>query len=265
MPVLWCVGYTITISFNYYILLSLYVPTGTGFAFIVNDDIACLGGFFVDKQYRQKGIGPMIWDARMKYIGNRDVHLNALSKRAEKDQRLGFKHVLQDIYLMAGMPESRDFNIDEFKSNIDSLIPIKDADLEQLVQYDHTIMKQANRMGYLKTIIQRYNTRGFVATKDGAIVGYVTEMPCSDFVSIGPLYAESPSVGKALLRKFISILPENARVMVAVPETNEKSLSAVRAVGLEKVDFARSMTMKKSYEVEWSRIYGIVNIANWLW
>ena len=196
----------------------------------------------------------MIWDARMKYIGNRDVHLNALSKRADKDQRLGFKHVLQDIYLMAGMPESHEFNIVEFKSNIDSLIPIKDADLEQLIKYDHTVMKQANRMGYLKTIIQRYNTRGFVATKDGAIVGYVTEMPCTDFV----LYAESPSVGKALLTKFISILPQKARVMVAVPETNEKSLSAVRAAGLEKVDFARSMTMKKSYEVEWSRIYGII-------
>ena len=171
---------------------------------------------------------------------------------------------LQDIYWRACRSHVTSMKR-EFKSNIDSLISIKVAHLEQLVQYDHTILKQASRMGYLKTAIQKYNTRGFVATKDGAIVGYVTEMPCTDFVSIGPLYAESPSVGKALLTKFISILPENTIAMVAVPETYQESLSAARAVGLEKVDYARSMSMKKSYDVDWNRIYGIVNIANWLW
>ena len=33
--------------------------------------------------------------------------------------------------------------------------------------------------------------------------------------------------------------------MVAVPETNQESLSAARAVGLEKVDYAESMSMKR--------------------
>ena len=242
-----------------------YFSSGTGYAFIINEDIGSLGGFFVKREYRNVGIGQLIWDARMSYLGDRNVMVNAAEKRANKNLRLGFAHHLQDLDVYNGIPNSNHLNMQNYNNVLDELVPISSVDLDLLVQYDKSIVKLIERKLFLKAAIEKYCIRGFVAIKSNSVVGYITESPAGEFTVIGPWYGDTPRISEALLKMYISMLPKQFPVMIVSPTENESAKQLIASIGLCKSETMQSLFTKKCYNVDWNRIYSIFNLATFLW
>ena len=71
----------------------------------MDDSHGALGGFFVHPELRNMKIGQKIWDARMQFLGQRNILVMALGRRAQKNMKLGFDKTAYKGNLHVGIPD----------------------------------------------------------------------------------------------------------------------------------------------------------------
>ena len=224
-----------------------------------------LGKFFVKQEFRNLGIGQLIWDARMRYLSNMNVIVNAMERRANKNVQLGFHHQVQELDIYNGISNSHTPVFQKHINDFDEIIPIADAKFEQLVKYDKYVGKIVDRSCYLNAAIKKYRVRGFVALKSHIIVGYIGESPDNDFTAIGPWYADSAQIAEALFIRFVTNSHNKVLFKVVCPRSNENASGILSAIGWRKMGSMKSLSTTSINNKEITKVYGIFHQTIFLW
>ena len=230
---------------------------------MLSETMGSLGGFFVKPEFRYQGVGQLIWNARMEYLGKRNVIVNAVGSRAEKNIRLGLTDSNKDASVYFGLPKAAPqlkTSKDAVNLGYDTIVPIKKADFDNLMSYDDTIVNgMMSRRRYFKTAINKYSIRGFVALKGDSVRGLIGEMPATNFTVVGPWYADTPAIASALLSRFLDAVSKDLNVFICPPDNKEDADSILRKFGLEKAIVTKSLFKLKSCNIQEDKVYGHCN------
>ena len=239
-------------------VIHLNILIATGFTYFVNDEIATLGGLFIKPNYRKQGVGKLIWDARMRDVGDRNTMVNAVERRAPKNIELGFDKFAYLLNIFSGVP-SRSFRQRHLPSSVQYIVPINRCNLEKLIAYDCSIHAGIPRGQYLKVAIEEYSIKGQVALKDDNIVGYIGSIPADGSILIGPWYADSFEIAKVLLFHFIRDTQIGLPIQLIVPEVNQAAQSIITELGMQQVDQWSCLFNRNTVDVSTEKIYAVAN------
>lgn len=172
---------------------------------------AFIGLFIVIPTERSQGHGKTLWQHAMKYIENIACQgLYAVPKQVSRYKSYGFtEHGLNRCFkqttpklLSSQSPQITKFNED---NNI----------LPSVAQYDEQIFP-ASRLKVLTAMLLQDRTYGlvYVDKEHKKVQGYCIIRPLYKGFRIGPLYANTAEVAKALMHEAICVVGENQEIML---------------------------------------------------
>ncbi|KIF01357.1 GCN5 family acetyltransferase, partial [Streptomyces sp. RSD-27] len=176
------------------------VRYGAGFGFI---------GFYIARpDVRGQGYGIRLWRAGMERLDGRLVGLDGVVEQQDNYRKSGFRSAWTNMRY-SGVPRPGD----------DSGVEIVDAaslPFARLAAYDRRFFPEA-RDAFLSAWTALPGRTALAAVRDGRIEGLGVIRPCSSASRIGPLYAASPEVAAALVRRLAGHAP-GGEVAVDVPD-----------------------------------------------
>ena len=162
---------------------------------------------------RGKGIGKKVFDACMAQLGDINIALNAVRHKTDMYAKAGFKHKSFTITGFIGYPKYD--TLDKIKCNKEIDITAMTSQLvEKVLEYDANI-HPVPRQALMKKWFDRPGMRTLVATRDGAVVGYVGIMAAVEGYRVSPFYADSPDVARMLWKAAIDNVEKDSKIEVA--------------------------------------------------
>ncbi|KAJ7321484.1 hypothetical protein OS493_034838 [Desmophyllum pertusum] len=190
-------------------------PTGTfvgelngtpiGFVFLAKygENYGHIGCYLVRKEYRGKGYGLKIFNAALANVKpSRSIGLSALQDKEQMYQRSGFHSHFNGGRFVFHLPTAVVCFSESLEQSTVTVKCIDQVDQKALFVYDSSVFG-FERRPLLSKWLRVYGRHAYVATKEGAIVGYVVARPTfvkEDGYKIGPLFADSESIAEMLLK-----------------------------------------------------------------
>ncbi|WP_186388630.1 GNAT family N-acetyltransferase [Stappia sp. TSB10P1A] len=154
------------------------VAYGPGFGFI--------GLYICRPDLRGKGLGRQVWDAGMARLGERCIGLDGVPAQEDNYRRMGFAVAYRTLRFSGHAPEAA-------PPAGTRIVPADPG----VAAYDATIFP-APREAFLSAWISSPRIAR-MALRDGRVVGYGVARKCLQGWKIGPLFADTPADGAALL------------------------------------------------------------------
>ncbi|MEW1634082.1 GNAT family N-acetyltransferase [Streptomyces sp. NPDC093801] len=218
------------------------VRYGAGFGFI---------GFYIARpDVRGQGYGIRLWRAGMERLDGRLVGLDGVVEQQDNYRKSGFRSAWTNMRY-SGVPRSGD----------DSGVEIVDAaslPFARLAAYDRRFFPEA-RDAFLSAWTALPGRTALAAVRDGRIEGLGVIRPCSSASRIGPLYAASPEVAAALVRRLAGHAPDG-EVAVDVPDANPAAAAVAAGLGLAPAFETARMYTGPAPELELAGLYGVTSL-----
>ncbi|MFJ7587842.1 GNAT family N-acetyltransferase [Streptomyces sp. NPDC097617] len=190
------------------------VRYGAGFGFI---------GFYIARPaVRGQGYGIRVWHAGMERLDGRLVGLDGVVDQQDNYRKSGFRSAWNN-FRYEGAPQGEG----------DASVEIVDAatlPFGLLAAYDRRFFP-APRDAFLSAWTALPGRTALAAVRDGRIEGLGVIRPSSAAHRIGPLYAATPEVAAALLRRLARHAPDGM-VSVDVPDANPAAAALFEGLGL---------------------------------
>ena len=191
------------------------VKYGAGFGF--------LGFYIARREIRGKGYGIQVWNAGMKRLAGRTVGLDGVVAQQHNYKKSGFRTAWNNarhegVATPAAAPGGVTF------------VDARDVPFDRLAAHDRRFFPET-RDSFLAPWISLPERDSLVAVKDGGLVGFGVIRACRAASRIGPLYAESPEVGAALVTQLAEKMKAKA-VALDVPDRNKVATEMARRLGL---------------------------------
>ncbi|MFJ8164415.1 GNAT family N-acetyltransferase [Streptomyces sp. NPDC096136] len=218
------------------------VRYGGGFGFI---------GFYIARpDVRGQGYGIRLWRAGMERLDGRLVGLDGVVEQQDNYRKSGFRSAWTNMRY-AGVPRPGD----------DSGVEIVDAaslPFARLAAYDRRFFPEA-RDAFLSAWTALPGRTALAAVRDGRIEGLGVIRPCSSASRIGPLYAASPEVAAALVRRLAGHAPDG-EVAVDVPDANPAAAAVATGLGLAPAFETARMYTGPAPELDLAGLYGVTSL-----
>jgi hypothetical protein len=130
---------------------------------------------------------------------------------------------------------------------------------DALKVYDRKLFP-APRDLFLDNWLSAYSHVSKVYSENGNIRGYATLRPCLTGYKVGPLFADSTDIAKALLNAVLSSIPEDHNeheVFVDMPQPNASAFALADELGLDKVFETARMYSDHEPDIDLNRIFGV--------
>ncbi|RKT03107.1 acetyltransferase (GNAT) family protein [Streptomyces sp. 3211.6] len=218
------------------------VRYGSGFGFI---------GFYIARpDVRGRGYGIRLWRAGMERLDGRLVGLDGVVEQQDNYRKSGFRSAWTNMRYQ-GVPEPGD----------DRGVEIVDAaslPFVRLAAYDRSFFPEA-RDAFLSAWTSLPGRTALAAVRDGRIEGLGVVRPCSSAARIGPLYAATPEVAAALVRRLAGHAP-GGEVAVDVPDVNPAAAAVAARLGLVPAFETARMYTGPAPELDLSGLYGVTSL-----
>ena len=201
-----------------------------------DNDFALIGYFIVSKEYRGQGYGKKIFDWALdsaEALSN--IGLMSLESLEHMYAKTGFRRQwIANLYELDLAVAAKALGEITEKPLL-NVRRIDDVDFQDLLQYDTTVFGYS-RPGFLSQWLRIQGSHVRVATNnEGCIVGYTVVYPTltGKFgYKIGPLYADTISIAKMLLKATLDEILEKEKTSTSVvidilPERNKDSIELV--------------------------------------
>lgn len=228
-------------------------PVSSISAIRYGDDFGFIGFYIVHPDYRGQSVGIATWKAGMAYLKGRNIALDGVIDQQENYKKSGFIYWGRSIR-HSGVPAPF--------GGIDISIETRDiteGDMSALQAYDQQHFP-ARRIQFTQAwALQSATTKrtAKIALNDGNITGYGAIRECRDGYKIGPLFADTDKVAKALLTSLIKTAPAGAEVSLDTPEDNPAAVNIALKLGLKPVFETARMYTKTAPDLPIQQIYGI--------
>ncbi|MDQ1261284.1 MAG: Acetyltransferase family protein [Euryarchaeota archaeon] len=209
-----------------------------------------LGFYIVQSPSRGKGLGTEIWNAGMKYLGDRNIGLDSVLEQQKLYERLGFWPCYKSVrHQGVGTGQERNAGCIRYLSEV----PIKD-----LLAYDDQYFP-APRHVFTDSWIRQTGGIALAAVNDGELGGYGVLRQCHQGYKIGPLFADDEDVAQSLFRALCSHAPLGESVFLDTPEPNSAALDLAKHHHMHPVFETVRMYTKEDPRLPMDRIYGVTS------
>ncbi|MEV7582449.1 GNAT family N-acetyltransferase [Streptomyces erythrochromogenes] len=223
------------------------VRYGAGFGFI---------GFYIARPaFRGRGYGIRLWRAGMERLDGRLVGLDGVVDQQDNYRKSGFRSAWNNVRL-EGVPQAGGDAADG-----DGGVEIVDAatlPFGLLAAYDRRFFP-APRDAFLSAWTGLPGRTALAAVRDGRIEGLGVIRPCSAAHRIGPLYAATPAVAAALLRRLARHAP-GCLVAVDVPDANPEATALFKGLGLVPTFEAARMYTGPAPDLALAELFGVTSL-----
>ncbi|MFD6912667.1 GNAT family N-acetyltransferase [Streptomyces virginiae] len=218
------------------------VRYGGGFGFI---------GFYIARPaVRGQGYGIRLWHAGMERLDGRLVGLDGVVDQQDNYRKSGFRSAWNN-FRYEGVPQGED----------DRAVEIVDAatlPFGRLAAYDRRFFPAA-RDAFLSAWIGLPGRTALAAVRDGRIEGLGVIRPSSAAHRIGPLYAATPAVAAALVRRLARHAPDG-EVSVDVPDANPKAGALFERLGLAPAFETARMYTGPTPDLALTELFGVTSL-----
>lgn len=222
------------------------------------DSIATVSHFYVMPEARGRGIAQRCLAELLQIHAHRihdDVTVTTFTfgGSAEAAARWGFSSVQDEIRFVraAGRVEPP----------AEDTVPIRSVDaVANAVDETSIVAFDAVRIGRERPVLWHRWLRlagslTLVAERDGRLCGVGTIRPSALGFRVGPLLAEDPAVGGALLRRLVAFARQDARVAMDVPAVNPAAIEVALAQGFAEEFRTVRLIWGRVPEVPWHEQY----------
>ena len=222
----------------------------------LNETVAFVSLFIVKEGKRGRGIGTLLWNSILSYFHNYHIAVNADDGIVEFYMQHGmnfysFEYVTYALYINRRLLSTIDSD-DSFQIQPTETVPIS-----EIIEYDTSIHGPC-REDYVRGILEQSGTISYAALDDGHVCGYGCVRLAETGYRVDPLYAERPSIGKALFNKLLSEIPPDADLTVQVLLDNPAALKVIQAHPVKKlVSSSVRIYVEEEIKVPVDKIYGL--------
>ncbi|MFC9816251.1 GNAT family N-acetyltransferase [Streptomyces virginiae] len=222
------------------------VRYGAGFGFI--------GLYIARPAFRGRGYGIRLWRAGMERLDGRLVGLDGVVEQQDNYRKSGFRSAWNNIRV-EGVPQGGEAPDDagDFEIVDAATIPF-----DLLAAYDRRFFP-APRDAFLSAWTGLPGRTALAAVRDGRVEGLGVIRPCSAAHRIGPLYAATPAVAAALLRRLARHAP-GGLVSVDVPDANPEVTALFKGLGLVPTFEAARMYTGPAPDVAMAELFGVTTL-----
>ncbi len=226
---------------------------GCGSAMIYDDEFAFFGLYIVVPEYRKKGYGMALTRRRLDYAGDRVVGLDGVIDNVEAYSQIGFKPAYRARRFQLGSwahEQQQWDNIDITAYSPELLFDVADFD-ERFFP--------ARRQAFLEVWLTQPQAVVSVARAGGKVTGYIVLRPCQQGAKVGPLFAESTTVAKALLLQAAQEL-QRFPIFIDAPEVNSRAMALAADLNMKLVWETLRMYTRMPREIELDGVFGLTNL-----
>lgn len=207
-----------------------------------DDNFGFLGLYICHPDFRGQGFGRAVWDAGMAYLGHRTIGLDGVPAQQANYRRMGFLTQYETIrmggQLVGGSSQS---------CQVTAL-----TETDAVHAFDRACFP-APRAAFLKAWTAPPH-RGFVATRDGAVCGYMVVRRCHAGQKIGPLFAADTDTAIDLLAA------ADGPVQIDVPAHQDALLGHLERAGFEPQFHTARMYRGPAPAIALNRIFGMTTL-----
>jgi len=215
-------------------------------ALALDNSLGHLGLHIVKPSFRGKGLGKLLLQRGLEYLGKRSIGLNCPRPRQEYYRQFGFQPsftIRRSVGIGVG---------GEVSPRVTSLreLPFKD-----LLTYDQNIFA-ASRPDFLKHWLEQDDSVALGIQDRGRTVGYGVLRKCRLGYRLGPLFANTAAAAATLYDSLTAGIAGQP-VFLDLPEVNTAALALAEQRGLSVVIDAVRMYANKEPAAPIGRIFGI--------
>jgi len=192
------------------------------------DDFGFIGLYIVAPKMRGRGYGLAIWRAAMARLAGRNIGLDGVVAQQENYRKSGFRFAYNNARY-AGVGGGGDGGDGVTVAELSS------ARFADIAAYDRRFFP-AERDAFLRAWLAQPGAAALGVHSDGGeLAGYGVIRSCREGHKIGPLFADSPAIARALFDALAARASPGAPVFLDIPECNSDARALAESRGMQKV------------------------------
>jgi GNAT superfamily N-acetyltransferase len=219
-------------------------------------DFGFMGLFIVKPEYRGRGFGNTIWQARRRLLLDRlkpgsSIGMDGVFAMQDYYAKGGFAFSHRNLRFQLDVPHHAHppLSVDE------QITPLKEVPLQQVLDYDRTCFP-ASRTGFLKAWMTQANGLAVGYRKSGTLVGYGVVRRCQNGCKVGPLFADDSVVAESLINHLLPFAA-GGPLFIDSPENNPAAMELVQRYNMKEVYGCARMYLGEKPTIQNERIFGV--------
>ena len=215
-----------------------------------------IGFFIVRPEFRAKGLGNTLWQARRERLLTRlrpgaTIGLDGVFTMQDYYAKGGFVFSHRNIRFRAEVPEAPATpRVDD-----EDIVPLAEVPVSQVLAYDRTCFP-APRLAFLTGWLAQADALALGCRRNGHLSGYGVVRRCREGCKIGPLFADDAQAAGALyghLARFAAGGP----LFLDAPENNPDALALLRQHQMREVFGCARMYLGPPPTIAHERVFGV--------
>ncbi len=225
-------------------------PVASISAVAYDESFGFLGFYIVLPSFRGRGLGTEVWNAGIKYLGDRNIGLDSVLEQQRLYERLGFLPYYKSVrHQGVGAGQER---------KAEGIKYLSEVPIEDLLAYDDQHFPVPRHV-FTNLWIGQTGAIALAAVNDGELGGYGLLRHCHLGYMIGPLFADDEDVADSLFRALCGHAPQGAPVFLDTPAANSAALDLARRHHMHPVFETVRMYTKADPSLPMDRIYGVTS------
>lgn len=226
-------------------------------------DFGFIGFYIARPAVRGQGYGIRLWQAAMERLDGRLVGLDGVVAQQDNYRKSGFLPAWNNVRHEGAPRTGGNGGLDGPDGDDGSADGVEIVDAAtlpfgQLAEYDRRFFPSP-RDAFLAAWVGLPGRTALAAVRDGRIEGLGVIRPCSAAARVGPLYAATPGIAAALLRRLAEHAPDGV-VAVDVPDAHPKATALLAGLGLVPTFEAARMYTGRAPDVDLAGMYGVTSL-----
>lgn len=223
-------------------------PIAMGSAVIYDEHFAFCGLYIVKKDFRDKGYGIELTNARLNYVGNRITGIDGVLNMVGKyEQHLSYVPAYKNCRYQLDTPIS---------TTVDSrIIELNKIPLNQLLTFDRKYFP-APRSNFLQVWINQPGGIALGFLEEEKLLGYGVARPCYEGFKIGPLFAKKKAIAQAIFSA-LCFKAQQGPFFLDIPLVNTSAIALVQENNMRSVFEAIRMYRNGTPKIDINGVYGI--------
>ncbi len=225
-------------------------PVASISAVAYNESFGFLGFYIVQPSFRGRGLGTEVWNAGIKYLGERNIGLDSVLEQQQLYERLGFRPCYKSVrHQGVGTGQER---------KAEGIKYLSEVPTEKLLAYDDQCFPVPRHV-FTNSWIRQTGGIALASVNDGELSGYGLLRKCYLGYKIGPLFADDEGVAESLFSALCGHAPQGAPVFLDTPATNSAALDLAKRHHMHPVFETVRMYSKEEPHLPMERIYGVTS------
>ena len=211
-----------------------------------------LGFYIVKSGLRGSRYGWQTWQAGMQHLSNRTIGLDGVPAQQDNYRKSGFVlagHNVRHAGNRGSIPATE----------MAGIVAVTPEILDRVIAYDRQFFP-ADRESFMRQWLLGADpgSRWSVAFLSGdKVEGLGAIRRCRNGYKVGPLFADHQDIAQAILATLCRSLPDDAAVVLDVPEANQLAVAMVQKIGFEPNFETARMYKGTTPNLPISRTFGV--------